>query len=139
MAEPPSTLNYAAPAPARPASLRVAMWLNVAVALSSLVFVAYGVMMLGWAARAIGGSFDRKDFATAGAICTIYGGMFVASSVFCAIALRVRRWRGLTRALSIFPISFAVPLGTAAGLYTYMILGSPTIRSAYEANEHARV
>ena len=121
-------LQYTSPEPARPGLLRVAFWLLVIAAVASLLMpLIYLWMMQRLVAR---GADPIKSLVLV--ISMVYCIGFTVSAVICAVGISRRRWRKLSRVLAIFPLCLFLPLGTIAGLFTYIILGSPKIRAAYE-------
>jgi hypothetical protein len=122
------TLSYGSSAPAAPGLMRVAFWLLVVSAIASVVLpVAYYWMIRLLAPRGVDSVESRGV-----AIIATYCAVFTAVSVICAIGVSQRRWRAITRGLAIFPLCLFVPMGTIAGLFTYVILGRPTIRAVYQ-------
>ena len=120
-------LNYARPRIAQPAMLTAAFWLLVITAFASAAYAGFGV----WGATTVNPATDPEGVGVVTFVISC-GTLCTAASVFCAIGIHRRRWRKTQRVLTLFPLVLFFPLGTVVGLVTFIILGSPTIRAAYE-------
>jgi hypothetical protein len=107
--------------------LVAAFWLLVTSCAISLAMLGIGLCLLAMSSR-----FNPRDAWFIGMTFTLWGSIFSASAVACAWAVRSRKWRNATREIALFPLALFLPFGTIAGIFTYIVLGSPNIRAVYE-------